>query len=105
MENHRPGGYDVNNTAAETAALHNCKLQAKERRCADRLIRAPLSNVVFKLFWLFPKSSRAYGMGELRRCAHRHADFWRAAVEKVGLSWRLMSNEWYEMRAYQGFRP
>ena len=69
MESRRLGGNDVNDTAAEMAALHSGKLQAKERRCTDRLVRAPRSNVVFKLFWLFPKSSRAYGMGELRRCA------------------------------------
>ena len=68
MESRRPGGYDVNDPAAETGALLSGKLQAKERRCADRLVRAPLS-VVFRLFMLFPKSSHAYGMGELRRWA------------------------------------
>ena len=29
MESRRPGGYDVNDTAAETAALHSGKLQAR----------------------------------------------------------------------------
>ncbi|MBR4172431.1 MAG: hypothetical protein IKR48_12335, partial [Kiritimatiellae bacterium] len=28
IEHCRPGGNDVNDTAAETAALHSCKLQA-----------------------------------------------------------------------------
>ena len=36
---------------------------------AGWLVRTPLSNVVFKLFWLFSKFSRAHEMGEIHRCA------------------------------------